>query len=150
MIVTFTGPHKLKNRASTREIITQALSELGDPDELRSGAAPGVDTIAFYASFARWGATAQHVFVPAGLMYNQDLVSLAKSEGCEITRVEGGYLKRDDAMVKGADLLIAFPNSMREELRSGTWATIRRAWKRGVPVRYLPLDGKRGPVIRCT
>jgi hypothetical protein len=38
-------------------------------------------------------------------------------------------LKRNRDIVDGCDLLMAMPGSMTEELRSGTWATIRYARK---------------------
>ena len=40
------------------------------------------------------------------------------------------YLKRNHDIVDSTDLLIATPKSKREELRSGTWATIRYAQKK--------------------
>ena len=39
------------------------------------------------------------------------------------------YLVRDLDIVIACDLLIGMPNSYTEKLRSGTWATIRRARK---------------------
>jgi hypothetical protein len=47
------------------------------------------------------------------------------------------YLVRNHAIVDGADLLLATPRGMQEELRSGTWATVRTARKMGIPVQML-------------
>lgn len=44
------------------------------------------------------------------------------------------YLERNRFIVDSVGLLIAAPFTPAEELRSGTWATIRYARKRGVPV----------------
>lgn len=153
MIVAFTGPEK-PIAPARRTVVAAVNRELPPYDEyeleLRTGAAHGIDSIAFFVGIGLFPRATQHVFVPQGLRYNQDLVGYAREQQCNITGVPGGYLKRDDALVEGADLLLAFPETMHEKLRSGTWATIRRAWKRDIEVRYFPLDGKPGPVVRCT
>lgn len=48
------------------------------------------------------------------------------------------YLDRDHAMVDACDVLLAFPRSPREELRSGTWATVRYARKSGCHTTVIP------------
>jgi hypothetical protein len=40
-------------------------------------------------------------------------------------------LERNHSIVDSTDILIACPKSIKEELRSGTWATIRYARKKG-------------------
>lgn len=50
---------------------------------------------------------------------------------------ERDYLDRNHDIVDAVDLLIACPKSHVEELRSGTWATIRYAYKIGRPVMIL-------------
>jgi hypothetical protein len=47
------------------------------------------------------------------------------------------YLDRNHDIVDACDILIACPKSHTEELRSGTWATIRYARKRFRPVIIL-------------
>lgn len=47
------------------------------------------------------------------------------------------YLKRNHAIVDSCDLLIAAPRTAAEQLRSGTWATIRYARKRGTKVSII-------------
>ena len=51
---------------------------------------------------------------------------------------EDDYLKRNKKIVDFCDELIACPNTTREELRSGTWATIRNARKKGKIVHIFP------------
>lgn len=46
-------------------------------------------------------------------------------------------LERNKDIAIGKDLLIAAPKTVNEELRSGTWATVRYARKAGVPVIIL-------------
>lgn len=41
------------------------------------------------------------------------------------------YLERNHRIVDACDVLLACPKTMEEEQRSGTWATIRYARKRG-------------------
>ena len=48
------------------------------------------------------------------------------------------YLKRNKNIVNKIDLLIAMPIDPKEEiLRSGTWATIRYARKKNIPIRFV-------------
>lgn len=46
-------------------------------------------------------------------------------------------LERNRDIVDDGQILIATPQTLKEELRSGTWATIRYARKRGKPVIVL-------------
>jgi hypothetical protein len=58
------------------------------------------------------------------------------------TRPPAPYLLRDEQMVKEIDLLIATPDSFEEKVRgSGTWATVRKARKHGVPIIFIFPDG---------
>lgn len=47
------------------------------------------------------------------------------------------YLVRNCEIVDSCDLLIATPKEKEEQLRSGTWATIRYARKTGKPVEII-------------
>lgn len=44
------------------------------------------------------------------------------------------YLQRNQDIVNKVNYLIAFPNTKTEQLRSGTWATIRYARKKQLPL----------------
>lgn len=46
-------------------------------------------------------------------------------------------LARNEDIVAAADILIAAPRKSTEELRSGTWATVRYARSKGIPVVML-------------
>lgn len=50
-------------------------------------------------------------------------------------------LKRNRAIVAFSRVLVACPSSRREERRSGTWATIRRARGVEMPIVYVWPDG---------
>jgi len=47
------------------------------------------------------------------------------------------YLERNRDIVEDGEILIAAPKSLIEEIRSGTWATIRYARKMGKPIIIL-------------
>ena len=63
----------------------------------------------------------------------------AKRAYCEADEVLPAlpYLERNRAIVDACGILVATPKGLQEELRSGTWATVRYARKRGVPVIVL-------------
>ena len=58
--------------------------------------------------------------------------AFSKAPGAEMTTYPPlPYLERNKAIVDGTDLLIAMPkDARREEVRSGTWATVRYARKK--------------------
>lgn len=56
------------------------------------------------------------------------------------------YLARNHDIVDASDVLVAFPKGYSEELRSGTWATVRYARKQKVPVVIVwPSGDLKGP-----
>jgi hypothetical protein len=61
---------------------------------------------------------------------------------CDVDYPVAPFLVRNKAIVDATELLIACPKGQSEELRSGTWATVRYARKqKGVIVILWP-DGK--------
>lgn len=60
---------------------------------------------------------------------------MAKCDGDEV-REPKSYLDRDNELVNESEVLIGAPKEEYEINRSGTWYTIRRARKKGIP-RYL-------------
>lgn len=54
-------------------------------------------------------------------------------------------LQRNHDIVNNSDWIIAAPAEIEEVLRSGTWATIRYARKRGIPVMLVLPDGSTQP-----
>tara|TARA_Y100000034_G_C6849587_1_gene385266 strand:+ start:817 stop:1242 length:426 start_codon:yes stop_codon:yes gene_type:complete len=57
------------------------------------------------------------------------------------TRKPIGYLDRNTEIVKETKILIACPKEMTEQLRSGTWSTVRRAKKFNRNILILFPDG---------
>lgn len=58
------------------------------------------------------------------------------------TREPLPYLKRDDAIVNESEVLIAAPCGFVEEVRSGTWYTVRRAREKGIKIYIIWPDGR--------
>ena len=56
-------------------------------------------------------------------------------------RKEKDYLDRDRDIVDESDLMIATPKGFHEELRSGTWHTIRYSKKKNKPLIIVWPDG---------
>lgn len=52
------------------------------------------------------------------------------------------YLERNKDIVDSSDILIATPMSFKEEIRSGTWNTVRYARRKFKPVFVIYPDGK--------
>lgn len=138
--IGFTGTTAVTN---LQAVYIDAIIRDLTADRFVSGCANGVDTVAALSAWSEhW--TAKHLLlVPEAKYHNERLVLyMGKHPDVEVRQVPGGYLKRDDAIVKESNELVAFPRTAREILRSGTWATIRRARKAGVPVRLFPLEGR--------
>jgi hypothetical protein len=50
-------------------------------------------------------------------------------------------LERDAIIARKVDLMIATPKGFEEEIRSGTWTTVRRAREAGTPIKIVWPDG---------
>jgi predicted Rossmann fold nucleotide-binding protein DprA/Smf involved in DNA uptake len=136
--------------AREKALVYAIVAALEDVDEFTSGCAYGVDTAAHQAAVHTHPSALKRLCVPAA-PHNASLVKTAElpsiNWAVEYVGVPPGshrgisaaYMARNDRLVSHADTLIAFPAIATEQLRSGTWATIRRARKAGVPVRIYPL-----------
>lgn len=140
-----TGPRKIS--CDEEVVVRRAIMALGDEvagdskAEFTSGAAFGVDSYAMRVAGALPFAV-RRLVVPVDQWYNEVLVQIGMRRGWNIVEVEGSYMDRNDVMVdRFCDTLVAFPATSDEKLRSGTWATIRRARKAGCEIVVSPLDG---------
>lgn len=52
------------------------------------------------------------------------------------------YLVRNQDIVRASTVLIATPKEYEEQVRSGTWATARYAWKANKPIHIVLPDGR--------
>lgn len=64
------------------------------------------------------------------------------AEECDKRMPQMSPLKRNHAMVNRCTLVIAAPGTQKEQLRSGTWATIRYCKKLKKPLHVVYPDGK--------
>lgn len=136
--MSFSGPTEVDHKQEA--YIWECVNDLS-ADLYVSGAAVGVDTVAALAAYAQHPLATVRFCVPKACWYNDRLVSVLRGRpNIEIEEVSGGYMTRNDRLVELADTLVAFPRTRQEVLRSGTWATIRRARKAGVPVYLFPLE----------
>lgn len=144
MRYAFTGPARVLTK-SERDFIQKTIYELDPkPTALVSGGAHGVDTEAWNTFHAHRFLNVPRVVVyPLKKWHNESLVRDSIVLGDRYVPVAGGYMKRNDRLVAEADILVAFPETPRERLRSGTWATVRRARKAGKEVRIYPLNEAR-------
>ena len=146
------GDQRTPAREHALRVIAWALMDLEDVTEVTTGAQYGVDTQAFFIASELHPDAHHRVCVPAGVPHNEHLVRIARIHGREVVEVPGGYLARNDRIVASSDVLVAFPRTENEELRSGTWATIRRARRAGIQIRLHPLEvpaDRRGVDLRA-
>lgn len=113
---------------------------------LASGVAFGADTEALIAVWGLIPFKNMLLCVPGTCNHNRTIVEKAKAVGAQEFivpnqhTVSATYMARNDLTITKLDILLAFPMTNEEEVRSGTWATIRRARKAGKKVRYYPLE----------
>jgi len=84
---------------------------------------------------------ARRLLIPVVLHPPSDEYQRAFCHGWDVARAPLPYLERNRAIVDETDELIACPVGFTEEWRSGTWATIRYATKRGKPVLIILPNG---------
>lgn len=141
-VAGFTGPRALRN-GQRETLLTPLVKELGHFQQFVTGAAYGLDTAAAEVCYELWP-DAQHTLVVPAAWHNRDVVQWAFEREFEIIMAPGkdtvrdAYMARNDMMVNLLTKLFAFPTTP-ERMRSGTWATIRRARRRGIPVHYTEL-----------
>jgi len=137
-VVSFSGPARTSFQEA--DFVEDIVARKVRAARFVSGGAYGVDTAAAYG-VDLYGLGSLHFVVPASLPNNRKFVKkLVDDDRATVEYVSGTYMDRNDRLVELADELVAFPRTREEERRSGTWATIRRAWKAKVPVTLYPLS----------
>ena len=143
MRYSVTGVHR---ELQPREVnlVKLVIASLLDLTELTTGAAYGVDTAACLAGLECHGHARHRLCIPDA-PHNDKLpldnlwVEIAPRG---ISHADS-YMNRNERLIAHADKLIAFPETATEQIRSGTWATIRRARRAGLEVDLHPLDGRK-------
>jgi hypothetical protein len=143
--IAFTGPSDRHISPGSPEwlLIASAIGEFLEPHtHFLSGGAHGVDAAAGkIVLLTRTTKANPHPLtwvLPFDRMYDRDTVTQYRAPRIE---VPGTYMARNDRLIAEADVLLAFPPTPHEITRSGTWATVRRARRKGIPVHLYPLSG---------
>ena len=128
--LAFTGPSSLSildgEEARCRAILRDLRRRAGLVT-WRSGGAFGLDTLVVEESGAQQDV---HLIYPDGERWNEALLDEYDFMGL-VTPVPGGYRRRNEVLVTGADHLHAFVRSLTF-YRSGEWMTINIARRLGV------------------
>lgn len=104
------------------------------PDLLLHGDCEGVDEM--FHLVARRLNVPVHIFPPIIDRYRAFCQGAEKVYPCDT------YLARNAHIVAEADVLVAIPEGREKDYpRSGTWATVRRARKHGIPIYIIAQDG---------
>jgi hypothetical protein len=129
MILGFTGTSKGMN--SPQIALFKSVLEIYDWSEFHDGDCIGADEDAHMIVF---------IDHPPIKTVSHPPINDSKRAWCSADEVreEKDYLVRDKDIVDESDVLFAAPLSNQEILRSGTWATIRYAQKKGIPVIIAP------------
>lgn len=123
MYVAVSGISRTLTRAQRAVVTTTLDMQVAPEDTLVTGGAYGVDTAATIWAASEGIAVA--LYVPRDLLWNRRLAEIAGVE--VVAEVPGTYMDRNDALAdSSATKLVAFPDTKRTVLRSGTWATVRR------------------------
>lgn len=121
MILGFTGTQQgmtLKQKERLSNIFRN-----GKFTGFRHGGCIGADEQAHYLAIAH----EVPVWVHPGVDRKGNVSRRGKFEDAICVNVEKFYLDRNKDIVNESDIMVATPHGFEEELRSGTWATIRYA-----------------------
>ena len=134
MKVGFTGTQNDLSVAQF-DLLLLVMQELEDMTEAHHGDCVGAD--------ATFSAMVDEIY-PNTIVHLHPPTVSSKRANCRYDEIEEAYsyLTRNKHIVDATDLLIACPKTNEEELRSGTWATVRYARKVGKPVVILWNNGK--------
>lgn len=133
MILGVTGPRTGATRAQ-QERLDEWLEQA---TAVHHGACQGVDSQTHHKALR---AGLMIIVHPPEILKYADLSTMIELPGVTI-RPRKPYLIRDKDIVVESDELLALPRG-EEEIRSGTWATIRIARARGKPRHIYGPDGE--------
>lgn len=151
-VVAITGARGFRKgeEDSARALIRKTLGSMQGVTEFRTGAAFGADTAACELGLLAYRRAHHKLYVPAA-PHNAALVEGFRAQQdvrkTEVIAVKAGkdnaasYKLRNLEMLRGAEIVVAFPSTGEEQLRSGTWMTVRIARVQDIPLLIVPLDG---------
>lgn len=137
MIIGFTGTQQditPKQSAALLELLEQYA-----PETAHHGDCIGADA-AFHAICLARGVKSV-VIHPPDIDVKRAFCQAAAPATLVLFREPKPYLDRNHDIVDECELLLACPKGLKEERRSGTWATVRYARKQGKPVVIVYPDG---------
>ena len=73
---------------------------------------------------------------------NPKVMSVKSVELSSLVMPKAPYLNRNKDIVNASEMLVALPNTNEEELRSGTWSTVRYARKKARMITIIYPDGE--------
>ena len=139
MKVGFTGTQE-KLSVTQFDLLAMIISELTEMTEAHHGDCIGADITFHILVEDTRPDVAIHRHMP------ENTTKQAKYSTCNVLPYVDyepkPYLERNHDIVDACDVLIACPRTLEEELRSGTWATVRYARNTGKPVAIIWKDGK--------
>lgn len=139
-IIGFTGTRHGTTKAQLECLSERLANEscCGDDIELRHGCCIGADE-----ELSEIAAESFPWMAQVGYPSNLDGFNSVKAiQRCKRTFPAKPPLDRNHDVVDGAAILYACPQGMSEERRSGTWATVRYARKKGIEVCIIWPDGR--------
>lgn len=83
-----------------------------------------------------------HIYQPSNNRNSANCAASDPSSDLLVVHPPEDFKKRDRKMVDASNLVIAFPFSQKEQVRSGTWVVIRYAKKRNTPLMIIYPDGQ--------
>jgi hypothetical protein len=136
MKVGFTGSREGMSEEQEVAIVEFITKLTATVTEFHHGDCVGADERAHGLIYDWWGERIKRVIHPP-----EDESLRAFCDGDE-TRKPKPYLIRNHNIVDETDVLIATPRHDSEEMRSGTWATVRYAGQQGKPIYIVYADGR--------
>lgn len=113
----------------------RCLLAMMDPDEVHHGDCLGADSQFHDLALEQYSQVDIHIHPP------DNPVGRANRRSA-IIYAPRPYLERNRAIVHASDALIATPRESEEQQRSGTWATVRYAREKGIPLFIVLPDGE--------
>ena len=131
----FTGTQKGMNREQKRALVKHLLrwSKKYDGLEIHHGDCVGADAEFHELCKEYWPHSLQVILHPP---LNESKRAFCESEG-QIELPAKDYIARNHDIVDAVDGMLAGPKEEREQLRSGTWATVRYSRKTETPLIML-------------
>lgn len=139
-ILAVTATRKGLTLPQERTFVSVIRCAICDPFVFHHGAAVGgdCDLTRLAVAMRQLGRTIRIVAWPSNLASQQAASALAVSDE---VKPAAPPLERNLNMIANADMVMAFPAGFHEEVRSGTWATVRAAERNSIPVTMIWPDG---------